>query len=52
MSAKEIALAAAAAKNQLQTMERLIAEGVSADAKDELGIPALLWAANKGHLDA
>ena len=34
-------------------MERLIAEGVSADAKDgEFGSPALVKAAQGGHLDA
>ena len=33
-------------------MERLIAEGVSADAKNGYGAPALLLAATGGHLDA
>ena len=52
MSAKETELAQAAASNELQTMERLIAEGVSADAKTERGWPALARAATGGHLDA
>ena len=37
----ETELAQAARDNQLQAMERLIADGVSADAKDERGNPAL-----------
>ena len=45
MSAKETELAQAAENNQLQTMERLIAEGVSADAKNGSGTPALVCAA-------
>ena len=45
-------LAEAARNNELQTMERLIAEGVSADAKDRYGRPALARAAEGGHLDA
>ena len=40
-------LAQAARDNQLQAMERLIAEGVSED-----GTPALVLAAVGGHLDA
>ena len=52
MSAKEAELAQAAMRNELQTMERLIAEGVSADAKDERETPALVLAARGGHLDA
>ena len=52
MSAKETELAQAARGNQLQTMERLIAEGVSADAKNEHGTPVLVLAAEGGHLDA
>eukprot|EP01045_Picozoa_sp_COSAG04_P008881 COSAG04_NODE_501_length_13363_cov_9.158137_9_plen_1203_part_00 len=52
MSAKETELAQAAQKNELQTMERLIAEGASADAKDGRGDPALVLAAVHGHLDA
>ena len=52
MSAKEMELARAAERSELQTMERLIAEGVSADAKDGDGYPALLMAARGGHLDA
>ena len=34
MEGKETELAGAAESNELQTMKRLIAEGVSADAKD------------------
>eukprot|EP01045_Picozoa_sp_COSAG04_P008877 COSAG04_NODE_501_length_13363_cov_9.158137_5_plen_759_part_00 len=49
---EETELARAAYSNELQTMERLIAEGVSADAKDEYGNPVLLFAASEGHLDA
>ena len=49
---KEAELAQAAQRNELQTMERLIAEGVSADAKDGDGYPALVLAAMEGHLDA
>ena len=49
---KETELAKAAERNELQTMERLIAEGVSADAKDGKGVPALVLAAIRGHLDA
>eukprot|EP01045_Picozoa_sp_COSAG04_P004097 COSAG04_NODE_174_length_21563_cov_12.377003_10_plen_249_part_00 len=45
-------LAQAAQRNELQTMERLIAGGVSADAKDGGGAPALVWATQGGHLDA
>ena len=52
MSAKETELAVAAESNQLQTMERLIAEGVSADAKDGDGYPAAYNAVCEGHLDA
>eukprot|EP01045_Picozoa_sp_COSAG04_P017749 COSAG04_NODE_1592_length_6214_cov_4.841047_4_plen_180_part_00 len=52
MSGKATELAQAAWKNDLQTMERLIAEGVSADAKNEYGDPALALAAGGGHLDA
>ena len=52
MEAKETELAEAAENNQLQTMERLIADGVSADAKDGDGYPALARAAMEGHLDA
>ena len=50
MEAKEIELAAAAKNNELQTIERLIAEGVSADAKEN-GYHALALAAQRGHLD-
>ena len=45
----------AAKKNKLQTMERLLAEGASADAKRVLPgeyCPALVLAAMDGHLDA
>jgi len=53
MPTKETELASAAYENRLETMERLLAEGVSADAKDEhSGYPALLRAAEAGHLDA
>ena len=52
MEAKETELAQAAENNELQTMERLIADGVSADAKDERGNPALGVAATYGRLDA
>eukprot|EP01045_Picozoa_sp_COSAG04_P014999 COSAG04_NODE_1159_length_8037_cov_3.743890_1_plen_516_part_00 len=40
-----------ASQGDVQAMERLIAEGVSADAKDEEGRPALVIAAGEGHLD-
>ena len=50
--AKQAELAKAAEYGGLQTMERLIAEGVSADAKDGDGYPALCQAAKGGHLDA
>lgn len=50
--AKETELAQAAKNNELQTMEGLLAEGISADAKDEVGRPALWNAADEGHLDA
>ena len=51
---KETELAEAAMRNELQAMERLIAEGVSADAKGgfQNGQPALHLAAIGGHLDA
>ena len=52
MSAKETELAKAAGNGELQTMERLIAEGASADATDESGAPALVLAAKFGSLDA
>ena len=32
-------------------LQRLLEEGVSADARDESGYPALCRAAEKGHLD-
>ena len=47
-----MALAKAAYNNELQTMERLLAEDVSADVKDGDGRPALWLAAQGGHLDA
>ena len=52
--AKEKELSNAANSNELQTMERLLDEGVSADAKtnDRHGAPALFLAAWSGHLDA
>lgn len=45
-------LAKAAGMNDLQAMERLIAEGASPDAKDEQGVQALVLAAGRGHEDA
>ena len=47
-----MALAKVAYNNELQTMERLLAEDVSADVKDGDGRPALWLAAQGGHLDA
>ena len=52
MEGKETELAKAALDDQLETMERLLAQGVSAEAKDENGDPAPVLAAMKGHLDA
>ena len=52
MEGKETELAKAALDDQLETMERLLAQGVSAEAKDENGNPALALAAEGGHLDA
>ena len=49
---RERELVEAAYNNELQTMERLIAEGVSVEAKDEYGDPAVFNAAHAGHLDA
>ena len=51
-SQKDQALVQAAQNNELQTVERLIAEGVSADAKDGNGVPALSLAAHARRLDA
>ena len=42
----------AAGNGELSTMERLLAAGVSADAKDELGVPVLHWAVCAEHPDA
>ena len=45
-------LATAAQSNDLQTMARLLREGVSADAKSARGRPAVFLVAFYGHLDA
>ena len=46
---KEEELAAAVKDNKAEDVQRLLEDGVSADAKDSIGQPALMWAGLNGN---